>query len=90
MYKVRLEIGKDTFKQSAKTIEEAIEKLGYSPSALTGKLFIEENGVEVMRIMYPRVLRKLTVNKAFRDIVAKFARVMIKDKQDELERQKKR
>lgn len=83
MYKVTLILGgKDKYEAEAETIEEAIGKLGYPPSALSGSMTIEQDGITFNRIMYPRLLRKLSVNKIFREIVAKRARVMIESQRN--------
>lgn len=78
MYKAILTLGqKLKYEAESATLEDAIGKLNYPPSALSGKIVFQEGARKFERIMYPRLLRKLSVNKVYREIVAKSARVML-------------
>lgn len=79
MYTVTLDLGfgKEVYKAKSETIEEAIVKLNYPPSHLSGVMTFKEGKIKFERKMYPRLLRKLSANKIFRQIVAKSAKTMI-------------
>ena len=75
LFRLKLELNGETYKARASSISEAIAKLDYPLSAKAGTLKITKGKKEYTQILYPHVLRKLSANKIFRQLLDKRLRL---------------